>query len=139
VTLVDRLFGADLDARLATGAKVEIDRIFLRPGDVERAEPTLERRQPSRIDRKRALDQQDPAPPPPPPPAGAPAGKAVPARRRPSAARHRAVPRSAAARSIGSRRSAPDPDPAAPPWRAAPRSSASPCPPRLTIRPSREC
>ena len=36
---VDRVFGADREARIAARAKIEVDRIFLRPFDLEGAEP----------------------------------------------------------------------------------------------------
>ena len=58
VAPVDRLLGAGADARIAARAEVEIDRILLRPRDVERAEPAGERRDLARVDRIRALGRQ---------------------------------------------------------------------------------
>ena len=45
VAPVDRVLRAHADAGVAARAEVEVDRVFLRPLDVERAEPSGERRQ----------------------------------------------------------------------------------------------
>jgi hypothetical protein len=58
VALVDRVLGTGAQARVAARAKVEVDRIFLRPGDLECAEPSLERRDLAGVDRIRALGRQ---------------------------------------------------------------------------------
>ncbi len=49
---VDRLLGTGVHARVAARAEVEVDRILLRPGDVERAEPAGDLRDASRVHRK---------------------------------------------------------------------------------------
>ena len=58
VAPVDRAFRAHLDARVAARAEIEVDRIVLRPADVERAQPSVEFRDLARVDRIGALRRQ---------------------------------------------------------------------------------
>ena len=52
---IDRILGTRVHARIAARAKIEIDRIFLRPADIERAEPAGNRADAARVDRKIAF------------------------------------------------------------------------------------
>src|SRR5207247_7839097 len=58
VAPVDRLLRTDLDAGVATRTDIEVDRIFLRPCRLERAEPTGEALELARVDRVSALRWQ---------------------------------------------------------------------------------
>ena len=52
---IDRLLGTRVHALVAARAKVEVDRIFLRPGDIERAEPAGDLADAARVHRKVAF------------------------------------------------------------------------------------
>ena len=58
VAPVDRVLRTHLDARITARAQIEIDRVFLHPSDVERAEPAGELRELSRMDRIGAFRRQ---------------------------------------------------------------------------------
>src|SRR5262249_94592 len=58
ISPVDSLLGTGANARVAARAKIEIDRILLRPCDGERAEPTVYSIEVTAIDRKFALGRQ---------------------------------------------------------------------------------
>jgi len=52
---IDRLLRTRVHARIAARTKIEVDRILLRPRDIERAEPAGNRGDAPRVDRKVAL------------------------------------------------------------------------------------